>query len=106
MGAKQNEDYKKYYAGFNSKIRNSIRLESVLKRIKRYHDNLIRWGLAECVAEVDVDTRNGQKTFLYRLTNVGYIIAYAVNITIFTVDFVNWVTQTGTVLVHDEKNKV
>ena len=74
----QNEDYKKYYAGFNSKIRNSIRLESVLKRIKRYHDNLIRWGLAECVEEVFVDTRNGQKTFLYRFTNLGYIIAWAV----------------------------
>jgi hypothetical protein len=73
----QNEDYKNYYAGFNSKVRNSIRLESVSKRIKRYLDNLIRWGLVERVGEVDVDTRNGQKTFQYRHTNVGYIIAYA-----------------------------
>ena len=33
--------------------------------------------MVERVAEVDVDTRNGQKTFQYRPTNVGYIIAYA-----------------------------
>ena len=83
----QNEDYKIYYAGFNAKIRNSIRLESVSKRIKRYLDNLIRWGLIEHVAEVDVDTRNGQKTFQYRHTDVGYITAYAIQYYNFYSDF-------------------
>lgn len=74
----QNEDYKNYYAGFNSKIRKSIRLESVSKRIKRYLDNLIQWGLIERVEEVDPNTRNGLKTFLYCFTYVGYIIAFAI----------------------------
>ena len=72
----EQNDYRNYY--LNSHIRMSIRLENVSKRIKRYLDRMIRWGLVELVGEVDSDTKNGQKTFLYRFTNVGYIIAYAV----------------------------
>jgi hypothetical protein len=72
----QNDDYRNYYLG--SHIRMSIRLENVLKRIKRYLDSMIRWGLVELVGEVDSNTKNGQKTSLYRFTDVGYIIAYAV----------------------------
>lgn len=51
----QNEDYKNYYTGFNSKIRKSIRQEGVSKRIKRYLDNLIQWGLIELVEDKEFD---------------------------------------------------
>ncbi|MGA7898641.1 MAG: hypothetical protein WCA39_07230 [Nitrososphaeraceae archaeon] len=48
-----------------------------MKKIKRYFGNLVDWDLIECVAEVDSDTKNGQKTCLYRFTYVGDIVAWA-----------------------------
>jgi hypothetical protein len=74
----QNEDYRDYYTGSKSHIRMSIRLDCILKRAKKYLGNLLSWSLIEQVTEVDSDTRNGQKTFLYRFTDMGYIIAWAI----------------------------
>ena len=73
----QNDDYRNYYTGSKAHTRASIRLENILKRIKRYFGNLVDWDLIECVAEVDSDTKNGQKTCLYRFTYVGDIVAWA-----------------------------
>jgi hypothetical protein len=73
---KHNQDYISHYRGADSHIKDSIKLDGVLKRIKRYLLNLQQWGLIEKLAEVDPDTKNGQKTPLYDYTILGYIIAW------------------------------
>jgi hypothetical protein len=73
---KHNQDYINHYNGMNSHIKGSIKLDGVLKRIKRYLLNLEQWGLIEKLGEVDPDTNNGLKTPLYRFTDVGYLIAW------------------------------
>jgi hypothetical protein len=60
----------------NSRIKDSIKLEGVLKRIKRYLLNLEQWGLIVKSGEVDPDTKNGLKTPLYDYTFFGHVISW------------------------------
>jgi hypothetical protein len=73
---KHNQDYINHYKGMDSHIKDSIKLDGVLKRIKRYLLNLEQWGLIEKLGEVDPDTNNRLKTPLYHFTYVGYLIAW------------------------------
>ena len=61
----QNEDYKNYYTGSQSQIRKSIRREGVSKRIKRYLDNLIQWGLIELVEKVELNRQKMDNKHFY-----------------------------------------
>jgi phage FluMu protein Com len=72
----KNQDYFNHYKGSNSKIREKSKLESISKRIKRYLDNLERWGIIRKVRQVDADTYNGTKTWLYGYGRMGVIIAW------------------------------
>jgi hypothetical protein len=73
---KHNQDYIDHYRGRDSHVNNSIKLGGVLKKIKRFLDNLEQWGLIKQSGLVDADTNNGLKTPLYRFTYVGYLIAW------------------------------
>ena len=71
-----NQDFFNHYKGSDAKVRDRRKKENVYNRIKKYLANLEKWGLIRGLEKVDPDTRNGQKTWLYGYTELGYIIAW------------------------------
>ena len=98
----ENVDYRNYYTGSRAHTRASIKLENIQKRIKRYFGNLVDWELIELAGEVESDTKNGQKTCLYRFTYVGDIIAWAIEY----YNFYNGYNQLGKLENLDKMRKI
>jgi hypothetical protein len=69
-----NLDYIDYYSG--SKSRTPRKKNNIYKRVARYLENLEKWLIVKKLQQVDADTRNGTKPWLYGYGRVGNIIAY------------------------------
>jgi hypothetical protein len=71
-----NPDYSDYYSGSKSKTPDYIKLDSIRQTLKSYLDHLKKWCIVRMLQEVDAETRNGQKTWLYGYGRVGLIMAW------------------------------
>jgi hypothetical protein len=72
----RNPDYIDYYSGSKSKTPDGRILDNIRQTLKSYLDHLQKWCIVKRLQEVDAETQNGTKTWLYGYGRVGLIIAW------------------------------